>query len=186
MGRAQPMDVCFQHQHGAEPFLEEQWLELLVPGVVAQLNSAESEQCLGLCAQSSVTKGHAIEAVEERFSWALTLFSAICNRFHLGIIWLPAGFLLSNASPAQLNPVFSPPLLPVYHLGIAVLLLLLIYGEISLCSHPCFRARAHKVPREVRSPDEPVLQKDSFTENFPQIFELSQVKYVHHRSVMDG
>lgn len=43
-------------------------LEALVPGVLAQLNSAEPEQCPGLCAQSSVTKGHTIEAVEEHFS----------------------------------------------------------------------------------------------------------------------
>lgn len=73
------------------------------------------------------------------------------------MIWLPAGFLLSSASPAQLNPVFSPPLPPVYHLEIAVLLLLLIYGEISLYSHPWCKARAHKVPVEGRSPDKPAL-----------------------------
>lgn len=44
------------------------------------------------------------------------------------------------------------PLLPVYNLGMTVLLLLSMYGEIFLCSHLWCGARALKLPMESRFP----------------------------------
>lgn len=142
MGRAQPISVCFQHQHGAEPFLEVSGGTCACCFGTIKLSRTRAVPW-ALCSELSDQGTHNTSC---RGAFLLTSFSAICNRFHLSMIWLPAGFLLSSASPAQLNPMFSPPLLPVHHLGIAVLLLLLIYGEISLYSHPWCKAKAHKVP----------------------------------------